>query len=220
MQQLAELDWQRVGRDSAIVIAELRKLNPDRQVNLLRYWMQQQAHYLPNAKALQQLLSQLAEAKTDSRIRLDWGDWRVEQSAELLYFVPADDVEPFQYHWQSFPAPLHLKPLALALQVQALSNESLKKGHLGVRPPNADEQVVVRSRRGGEKCWPDYRERATELKKVFQELNLPRWQRDRVPLVFYNDQLVAAVGLFCDRRFASKSTDAIVFELTKASHHR
>jgi tRNA(Ile)-lysidine synthase len=89
---------------------------------------------------------------------------------------------------------------------------------IGVRPPMPDEQVFVCSRQGGERCWPHYRSKATELKKVLQERNIPSWQRERIPLVFYNNQLVAAVGVFYDRRFLSNHKDAIVFNLVEEFH--
>ena len=33
-----------------------------------------------------------------------------------------------------------------------------------------------------------------DIKKVWQNLNVPPWQRQRIPLIFYDDKLQSAVG--------------------------
>jgi tRNA(Ile)-lysidine synthetase-like protein len=33
-----------------------------------------------------------------------------------------------------------------------------------------------------------------ELKKLFQQWQVPPWERDRVPLIYIEDELVAVVG--------------------------
>ncbi|WP_044470908.1 tRNA lysidine(34) synthetase TilS [Mannheimia massilioguelmaensis] len=35
-----------------------------------------------------------------------------------------------------------------------------------------------------------------EIKKIWQQLNVPPWQRKRIPLIFYGNQLKSAVGFF------------------------
>jgi tRNA(Ile)-lysidine synthase len=37
------------------------------------------------------------------------------------------------------------------------------------------------------------------LKKIWQEKGIPPWQRDRTPLLFYGETLIAAVGVFVTR---------------------
>jgi len=40
------------------------------------------------------------------------------------------------------------------------------------------------------------RQHGRSLKKLWPELGVAPWERERTPLVFYNEQLVAAPGLF------------------------
>jgi tRNA(Ile)-lysidine synthase len=40
------------------------------------------------------------------------------------------------------------------------------------------------------------RQGSRSLKKLWPELGVAPWERERTPLVFYNEQLVAAPGLF------------------------
>jgi len=34
------------------------------------------------------------------------------------------------------------------------------------------------------------------MKKIWQELGVPPWQRTRIPLIFYGETLQSAVGFF------------------------
>ncbi len=216
LEQLAEQDWQQLNCDGAIVLSALQKLDADRQINVLRFWMSQRAHYLPNAKALQQLIEQIQKATSDMRIQLDWGQWRIQQSGDCLHLMEslAADTPEFHLSWQDFPNPLVIEPLQQQLFVRFVSaNANDPSINSGVRPPKENEKIVVCSRMGGERCWPEGRNKSTQLKKIYQELSIPVWQRNRIPLVFYNDELVAAVGLFYDQRFVSNDQQAIQFEL-------
>ena len=59
----------------------------------------------------------------------------------------------------------------------------------------ADETVELRFRRGGERCRPVGRSRSASLKKLLQESALPPWWRDRLPLLFLDDELLALGAL-------------------------
>jgi len=52
------------------------------------------------------------------------------------------------------------------------------------------------------------RQHARELKKLWQELAIPPWERDRIPLIFYNDQLIAAAGVFITREAQAEPQDS------------
>ncbi|BBF12094.1 hypothetical protein CHBNV1_06680 [Haemophilus influenzae] len=35
-----------------------------------------------------------------------------------------------------------------------------------------------------------------DIKKIWQELSVPPWERNRIPLIFYGNELKSAVGFF------------------------
>jgi tRNA(Ile)-lysidine synthase len=55
------------------------------------------------------------------------------------------------------------------------------------------DHAVVKYRQGGERCKPAGRGRSQTVKKLLQEYGIKPWLRDRVPLIYIDDQL-AAVG--------------------------
>lgn len=58
----------------------------------------------------------------------------------------------------------------------------------------------LRWRRGGERLRPSGSAHTRELRLIFQELGVPPWQRERVPLLFAGKEMVAAVGIVASDR--------------------
>ncbi|MBL4900753.1 MAG: tRNA lysidine(34) synthetase TilS, partial [Colwellia sp.] len=67
--------------------------------------------------------------------------------------------------------------------------------------PTKAQKVTLRFCHSNPTCLPDYRHHSRSLKKVLQELNIPPWQRRRIPFLYYDDVLVAAIGHFVCQEF-------------------
>ncbi|MCL1126650.1 tRNA lysidine(34) synthetase TilS [Shewanella surugensis] len=71
-----------------------------------------------------------------------------------------------------------------------------------MRPPKVNETVALRfAASGSMRCHPHFRDKGRELKKLWQELNIAPWARSRIPLIFYNEKLVCAVGYWIEKGF-------------------
>ena len=67
----------------------------------------------------------------------------------------------------------------------------------------ANQKVTIRFSHKNPKCLPDYRQHSQHLKKVLQELKIAPWLRKRIPFLYYDDQLVAALGYFVCKPFVA-----------------
>ncbi|WP_187202740.1 tRNA lysidine(34) synthetase TilS, partial [Sodalis-like endosymbiont of Proechinophthirus fluctus] len=65
-----------------------------------------------------------------------------------------------------------------------------------VRAPLPDERVSVRFGPVRGLLYITGRRHGRTLKKIWQELDIPPWRRGSTPMLFYNDQLIAAPGVF------------------------
>ena len=75
----------------------------------------------------------------------------------------------------------------MALEEAAATGLSLAPG----------ERLQVRWRRGGERCRPRGRPGGSaSLKKLLQEWGVPPWWRDRLPLLYLDEELLAVGGLW------------------------
>ncbi|QDF67755.1 tRNA lysidine(34) synthetase TilS [Shewanella sp. SNU WT4] len=81
-----------------------------------------------------------------------------------------------------------------------------------LRLPHQDEVVSVgywgdKDISGRLRCHPSFRHQGRELKKMWQELAVAPWIREQVPLVFYNQTLVAS-GLWVERHALAQDQGA------------
>lgn len=61
----------------------------------------------------------------------------------------------------------------------------------------------VKVREGGERAHPQQRKHSQQLKKLFQEYNVPPWWRNRVPLLYFENVLVAVGDLWIEQNAAA-----------------
>lgn len=62
-----------------------------------------------------------------------------------------------------------------------------------------ENSVAVRLRKGGERFQLNCKRPRRSLKKIFQEAEIPEWERNNLPLLLSGDQLVwvAGIGIDC-----------------------
>ncbi|MFT4463731.1 MAG: tRNA lysidine(34) synthetase TilS [Sodalis sp. (in: enterobacteria)] len=77
-----------------------------------------------------------------------------------------------------------------------------------VRAPLPDERVSVRFGPVRGLLYITGRRRGRTLKKIWQELDIPPWRRGSTPLLFYNDQLIVALGVFVTWEGAARESEA------------
>jgi tRNA(Ile)-lysidine synthase len=73
-----------------------------------------------------------------------------------------------------------------------------------LKAPQNGQVVSIRFAHHNPNCLPDYRQKSRSLKKILQELNIPSWQRSRIPYLYYDGELVAAIGLFVCKPYLVK----------------
>ena len=66
----------------------------------------------------------------------------------------------------------------------------------GLDPRLVGPQLRLRARKGGEKIRLDGQSHTKKLKKLLQEEGVVPWMRDRVPLLYVDDRLVAVGDLW------------------------
>ncbi|MBT9186179.1 tRNA lysidine(34) synthetase TilS [Pectobacterium punjabense] len=177
--------------DGALSIDGLLPLSPVRRFALLRRWLAQQGAMMPAREQLQRLWDEVATSRQDAEPVLQLNQMQIRRFRQSLYLLPLmpslkDRILP----WQPTSCPLSLP--------DNLGTLLLADGGIAVRAPENGEAVSIRFSTSGTVHIVG-RAHGRQIKKLWQELDVPPWWRDRTPLVFYNDQLIAAVGRFVTR---------------------
>ncbi|QTE87792.1 tRNA lysidine(34) synthetase TilS [Shewanella algae] len=107
-------------------------------------------------------------------------------------------------------------PRVALAQVMAPLMDSLSAS-IGAKVQPSDTAVapeLVMGLKGSYRCQPHNRDKGRELKKLWHELGVPPWLRDRVPLLMQNGRLLALAGGFVERSaLASGAEPGIVLKL-------
>ncbi|WP_416885068.1 tRNA lysidine(34) synthetase TilS [Marinospirillum sp.] len=164
-------------------LSTLMQLRPIRRINLLRYWLTQQGHPHPSHHQWAQL-DQLLHARQDAQPLVSWGQIQARRFGDQLFIQPAAHFAPLPADWQlqwHNGTPL----------VTPCGTWTLTLSHLqGKTPTHFD----LRARQGGESLRLAQRGRR-DLKRLLQESGLPPWQRQQLPLIWHQDELIAVGDL-------------------------
>ncbi|ABC28700.1 predicted ATPase of the PP-loop superfamily implicated in cell cycle control [Hahella chejuensis KCTC 2396] len=196
LDELAEIDLQgeTVSADE-LELAVLSGLSPHRRKNVLRYWLQA-AGLTPSESDLAEILAQMLHAEGSRQPCYSLGESVLRRHDGKLYLTEAIDAPPSGYEAAWSLEEALLTPVGKLIAEPA---------HEGVRQPTVDETVIVRFRRGGERFRPKGRGGSRPLKKWLQEQDIPPWRRDRIPLIYFNDELAAVGNYGVAEQFAASA---------------
>jgi len=151
---------------------------------LLRHWLRAAGAPSLPANQLIELLRQLESAAGDRQPAVEWHGWTIRRYDGKLWLgeeLPEIDSD-YCAQWDCS------EPLVLPADLGSMTFEE------GERRP-----LQVRFRREGDSIR--YKGHTKSLKSVMQELGIPPWLRERVPLIVDGERIVA----IADRRYADEA---------------
>lgn len=194
MNDMAELDAEKLIDGNTLSICHLLELSPARQKNIIRYWLQQCQLDAPTAKRLKEILGSMLTAANDKMPVVNWGDTEVRRFQGKLYAMKtlsAFDTKQ-SIDWQTS------QPLLLP---QLDCEVSLVEATSGLSSDVITQPLTICFRSGGERIKPIGRAHTMDLKKLMQESAIPPWQRSRIPLIYVDDKLIAVAGYWVADEF-------------------
>ena len=184
--------------NSALAIDELSQLSANRQTNVVRYWIRSQEMGFPGEKKFRRIWSEVLSARDDSMPVIEWplGSLRRYRGALFLVSKHKQDVQVGFNSEQVISVDNFVFNQAVAGSVYRVSrtdsDDGIKSGSaLCIRMPNEIEKITVRFRQGGELFKPAGKAHHRPLKKWLHDCFIPPWLRDSVPLLYYNECLIA-----------------------------
>lgn len=189
--------------EQSLSVRELSKLSTARFNNLIRYFLAQHYCLMPSTEQLAQVYQQLFASEDKSPAVKVANNYLRRYKVALYLTTDFIDVSD----WQTTIDCLDKPNVAIADVIELpdglgrltfSKNQSLEVSNTCQRIalPIEGQKVTIRFCHSNPTCLPGYRNHSRSLKKVLQELNIPPWQRKRIPFIYYDDVLVAAIGYF------------------------
>jgi len=184
-------------------VSRLRELSAARAGNLLRWYLAREGLPFPRREQLEELLRQLATARDDAQPVMQLGGARVYRHRGMLRIGPADagPGKPWELHWCGEPD-LTLPAGYGRMRFERATGAGLAAARL------AGLDLLVRSRRGGERIKLAANRPTRTLKNLLQEAQIPQWRRERLPLLVCGEQVLWVAELGVDCRFAAQADEA------------
>lgn len=190
LSELARADAQLAVSGNKLVLAELRRIGVARTKNLVRWLLLQQGDAAPEADSLQEGLRQLFQARDDATVRVVLGACELRRYAGCAYLLRSLAEVPAELRrdWDGKPV-WPLPELDGTLHFMRGPGAGLDCAMIGERGLSAS------LRQGGEKLRLQPGGSTRSLKNLLQEAHMPPWERERLPLIYCADTLVAVPGL-------------------------
>jgi tRNA(Ile)-lysidine synthase len=185
---LGRADLDSAAGSGVVDTACLAGLSAPRQRNALRVAIREAGLPLPSRDVLEALRTDLVSARDDAMPLVAWPGGEARRFRARLYLMPPLPPAP------SASLPIDGDRLSLPAGLGELRLEP--GADRGIDPALVEAGLTVRWRVGGERLKPGADRPTRTLKKLLQEASTLPWMRDRLPLLYVGDRLVAVADRF------------------------
>lgn len=186
LSELAQQDLAEVCDEKMIKIDRLLALSVLRQRNCLRFFIQQQGLALPSEVVLQQIIESVCKASEDATPKVTWQGCEAIRYQQGLYIQKTTEQLAYQSSYD-------IKGTDTVI-LNELESMSWLESQQGIKRSLLEKGLKLRFRQGGEQIQLANKQHHQSVKKLFQQWQVPPWQRERIPLLFDGDELICIVG--------------------------
>lgn len=171
---LSGLDY-KDGVQPSLSLKQLPQFSPNRQKNIVRYWLALHSVVL-SSQQTHELFRSVIYARMDAQPLLNIGNVCIRRYQQQLFITLPIQKMP-EIHWNG------------------LSHCMLEGyGDIYLSQP-LDIELTIKRRVGGESIKPSGSAHTRKLKALLQEMDIPPWQRENLPLIYIGDKLISVAGL-------------------------
>jgi len=178
LNRLAQQDGKNILNKEQLKVMPLLSLAKDdlpAANNVLRYWLHTQQLAMPSQERLAAWWRDLAKVKADTKL-----EWLHDERKIYLWRGALQLADTAEGRWVLKSLPANSKQLGLSAD--------------WVKNAQENNQITIRERLGSEKIQIKAKTPRKTLKNLYQEANVPPWER-QAPLLFIGDELIAVAGI-------------------------
>ncbi|MBI3286002.1 MAG: tRNA lysidine(34) synthetase TilS [Burkholderiales bacterium] len=190
--KLAEQDLQLCKLDQELDITAMQSLDGERVNNLMRFWLAQLGARMPSTSRLKEMLSQLFSAREDARVTIYHEHLAIHRYKNKVY--ASDNIREKNlngllktFSWNG-EAAIYFPEFRGTLLINDASH-GIDKQWLKI------QSLTLQLRKGGERLKLAHNRPTRTIKSHYQALQIPFWQREQLPFLAVNNQILFAAGV-------------------------
>ena len=187
--------------ETSLDINIIKTLSKARQKNLLFVWLEQLGLQIPGSRHIEKIISDIIHSDLDKSPCVNWADVEIRRYKNTLYALKKlqdYDVDT-EFKWQPESILNIFEETLMAKQGKGIGISQNKIN---------EDNFIIRFRKGGEKIKPDNASHSKTVKQLFQERSVLPWYRNKIPLIYVNDELVAIPGFCVDKKYMAEKDEA------------
>ncbi|CAL4326173.1 tRNA lysidine(34) synthetase TilS [Buchnera aphidicola] len=174
--------------DGSLNVKTLKNMQKELATALIRHWISLKTIKMPSYKNIQCIYYQMLFSRKDANPKIILKTNEIRRYKDSLYFIKTQPSLKNQFlFWHDVNYRLTL-PNTLGYLVQDKNGVALPKPKnnqlINIRFQYEDNILILG------------RNKKRKIKKIWQEKNIPPWLRNQIPLLFYNNIFVSALGVF------------------------
>jgi len=180
-----------IDADARLIIDTWQDLSKATRISMLRHWLKPLVKIIPSTEVLDQI-SKMAHAREDAQGLCRWGSHAVRRYAGKLYVLDMSDeneeITPNDFSIMLSPGGDYTSPF-LPYKIKRVSKQDADKFDHFFALNNSQLNVVFG--RFSAKCRLHPKRPTKTVKKWLQDMNIPPWERQKIPMLMHQNQLLA-----------------------------
>ncbi|MEM7468405.1 MAG: tRNA lysidine(34) synthetase TilS [Pseudomonadota bacterium] len=191
-------------KSNEINLAVLEPHDGETRACVLRLWCRELGLGLPERRHLAEIEKSVFSAETiNTSLNISWKNVELRYFDGKLLLRKREELidSTMRYQWDL--------QTQLILPHGVVSVRESFNGGLDMGAIRSATRIEVGYyRRQGERCHPANRSHGQSLKKLFQQWQVPLWERDRLPIIWIDGNIAAIVSQCIDRGYAAVAGDS------------
>ncbi|WP_168918857.1 tRNA lysidine(34) synthetase TilS, partial [Enterobacteriaceae endosymbiont of Donacia bicoloricornis] len=180
-----------IQKDNSLFIKPLYNFNIIKRNFIIRKWIEyNKYYYLPSRKLLFIIWNEIICCKNNNNPQIKIGSYVIRKYKNYLFCIKYfPNLKNTILVWKNIKIPLIL-PYKLGKLIILNININYKKDSIYIRKPKNDEIIYIKFNISG-KCYFNSFKNKKNIHYIWKKLSIPKWKREQIPLLFYNNVLIA-----------------------------
>ncbi|CAL4318909.1 tRNA(Ile)-lysidine synthase [Buchnera aphidicola (Chaitophorus sp. 3695)] len=176
-------------------IKNIKKMDIDIQYFIIRKWIHLQKMKMPALKFLKSILKNIVHNKKKKIPKIQFKKkheiWNYKN--KLFWIKKTYDIRKYIIFWHNIQKKIFLPKKNGYLKTKNIEN---KKSILNIQAPKKKQLVNIRFHTNQKIKINQNIKKYTTIKELFNKFKILPWKRKKIPLLFYDNKFISAIGLF------------------------